>query len=502
MNVQNIVNDAGAIRLAPEVRLRPEYFGGLVFDGRQGYTLEVDKTAFRFLHFLQEGPQRIAEVFTHLDRKSAGKDRFTHSFYDVLRQLLNLRVIELVDDSILAAPAVADPTCQPRFKFPWLFAPETVHWAVTYRCDAHCPDCYAERLSHSRKELDTAEALRLIDKLADWKVLQLAIGGGEPFARHDLPQLVRHADQRGLIVHLTTGKPDTSMALLDETLPFIRHLQIGIWNEALLNPRSGRYKEQLDSFFLKTQEHQIRPGANVILNKTAMENLIPLVGMLSDIGFERIIFLRYKPPKSIKRWKAEVPDPAQLKDLHKILHRILTENGHLRIRVDCALSFLQRHLSQTVSAECGLKGCVAADRIMAIAADGSVYPCSQLVHDQAYGGNIMEADAGKLWNESKALRKCRFFRTQKTFKSSWCGQCLAKRSCGGCRIFAMDGMGGDLGCPDPVLPASERLEKAGRGLDVIEYLKGHQNYPGWMIKEKKAGDYENIQCAERVYPRP
>lgn len=486
------INDSRLIRLARGIRLRPEYFGGLVFDDRRGYTLEVDKNVLRFLRFLENGAQRIVDVLSHCDQKDFGNDRFIQSFNDVLHRLLDLKIIEFEDEMVLPSPTTGEQVQQPESKFPWLFAPETVHWAVTYRCDAHCPDCYAERLSHSQKELDTTEALGLIDKLVDWKVLQLAIGGGEPFARWDLSRLVNYADQRGLSVHLTTGKLNTSTDILDQTLPSIRHLQIGIWNEALLNAHSRRYKEQLEDFFLKAQKHKIVPGANVILNKTAVENLIPLIGMLSEIGFERIIFLRYKPPKSIKRWKAEVPEPVQLKDLHHIFQRILTDNPHLYIRVDCALSFVQRHLSQNISAECGLKGCVAADRIMAIAADGSVFPCSQLVHAQAYGGNIMEADPEKLWNESKALCQYRSFRTQKTFKNSLCGRCRAQESCGGCRIFAMDGMGGDPGCPEPLLPPREQLGQAGRQLDVIKNLE--ENYPEWMTKEK-GNHHENTQCA-------
>jgi radical SAM protein with 4Fe4S-binding SPASM domain len=511
MNSETIVNDARTVRLAPGIRLRPEYFGGLVYDRHKGYTLEVDKTAFRFLYFLQDGPQRIADVLTHLNRTSAGHD-WLASFDDVLRQLQDMKIIDLVDDGLLSPTAVTAQRRPSPFSFPWLSAPETVHWAATYRCEAHCPDCYVERLSHARKELDTSETLCLIDKLADWKVFQLVIGGGEPFVRNDLPQLVRHAAQQDLVVHLTTGRLNTPQDVLDKTLPSVRNLQIGIWNEALLNTRPGLYKEQLVAFFLKTQQYQTSLGANVVLNKTAMENLVPLVAMLSDIGFERIIFLRYKPSQSIKHWKAEIPETYQLKKFHTILQRLLADNAHLSIRVDCALSFVQRHLSLTVSAECGLKGCVAADRIMAIAADGSIYPCSQLVHDQSCGGNILEADPGILWNESKALRKYRFFQAQKTFKNSWCGQCLARQSCGGCRIFARDGMGGDPGCPEPVLSARDLPGKEGRRLDSIGHTSGRvfsyhdlaqsindpgytQDYPEWMINDRGECDHEDTQCA-------
>ena len=41
------------IQLASGVRLRPEYFGGLVYDTRNGNTLEVDKGAFQFLNLIK-----------------------------------------------------------------------------------------------------------------------------------------------------------------------------------------------------------------------------------------------------------------------------------------------------------------------------------------------------------------------------------------------------------------------------------------------------------------
>ncbi len=84
-----------------------------------------------------------------------------------------------------------------------LSAPETVHWAVTYRCQESCPDCYARRFSFIKDELDTHQALKLIDKIAHWGVFQLAIGGGEPFIREDLSHLVQYAANRELSVHIS-----------------------------------------------------------------------------------------------------------------------------------------------------------------------------------------------------------------------------------------------------------------------------------------------------------
>jgi len=44
---------------------------------------------------------------------------------------------------------------------------------------------------------------------------------------------------------------------------------------------------------------------------------------------------------------------------------------------------------------------------------------------------------------------------------------MSKNTCGGCRVFAEDGLGGGPGCPEPLLPPLTRLGKIGNR----EYLK-------------------------------
>ena len=86
-------------------------------------------------------------------------------------------------------------------------APETVHWAVTFKCDLDCQDCYIRRHRDVfTTELDTIEALRIIDKIADAGVFQLAIGGGEPLMRKDILRITARAHERKLVVHVTTGR--------------------------------------------------------------------------------------------------------------------------------------------------------------------------------------------------------------------------------------------------------------------------------------------------------
>ncbi|MFQ5722533.1 MAG: SPASM domain-containing protein, partial [Candidatus Aminicenantales bacterium] len=180
----------------------------------------------------------------------------------------------------------------------------------------------------------------------------------------------------------------------------------------------------------------------------------------------------------------------------------------LIIRVDCALSFVQRHLPKELATKFGLKGCVAADRILALAPDGSSYPCSQLIHPTFLAGNLVESKPEFLWDHSPILRKYRSFRNKKAFTHSWCGICQAKDNCGGCRVFASDGLGGDPGCPEPLLPPLTQLDKIGRSLEWIgspAYLK---DYPEWIRQQinrenkKEKGNNEDSKYTERVSSRP
>jgi len=462
----------GYMQLTSGIRLRPEYFGGLVYDTRNGNTLEVDKGAFQFLNLIKNTPQKISSVINCLVERDIIKED-NNSAEETLRNLFSLKMIEMVDG--IPSTSVVMPLASNEVEHrQWLSAPETVHWAVTYHCDKNCFDCYVARLPFLKNELNSYEALKLIDKIAGWNVFQLAIGGGEPFNRKDLPQLVQHAADQGLSAHLTTGKLNIAPEILESVLPFIKNLQIGIRNAGLLGDESRKYTQQLQNFFINARRWHIKPGANLILTNFAIKRLEYLITTLINIGFEHIILLRYKPPQTIERWRAEHPELHQMKELYGVIDKIIRKNPDVNIRLDCAVSFVQRHLSKEIATQYGIKGCVAADRILALAPDGSAYPCSQLVHPKCYAGNLLESEPQTVWDKSKVLRKYRFFHTEKTFCHSWCGVCLVKTSCGGCRIFAMDGLGGDPGCPEPLLPSLRQIGKVGRRLDLPKYLKKHR----------------------------
>src|SRR5512141_975552 len=92
-------------------------------------------------------------------------------------------------------------------------APFTIAWEVTRACAYACVHCRADALhTPDPRELNTAESLKLIDRLADFGAPILIFTGGDPMMRKDLHELIAYATSKGLRCSLTptaTALPTT-----------------------------------------------------------------------------------------------------------------------------------------------------------------------------------------------------------------------------------------------------------------------------------------------------
>ncbi len=84
--------------------------------------------------------------------------------------------------------------------------PPVVIWNLLRRCNLTCRHCYATSAdSEFRDELDTAEALKVIDDLHAAGVRVLILSGGEPLLRADIFQLADYARDKDFFVALSTN---------------------------------------------------------------------------------------------------------------------------------------------------------------------------------------------------------------------------------------------------------------------------------------------------------
>ncbi|MHB9038802.1 MAG: radical SAM protein [Armatimonadota bacterium] len=461
-------SDFRHLTVPKNIRLRQERFGGIVFNTSTGTMIELDRDAMTMFQCIQDAgiiqESNLVAVFARHHRQ----------LHQVIEQLLETGILTEAQPISKSSAAKSENDNSPVIwpPGPHLVAPETVHWALTYRCESHCPDCYARRHSSTfADELDTQSALQVVDILAQWKVFQIAFGGGEPLLRDDLAAICKHACQQGVVVHVTTGQHQIAADVLKNLSASISMLQIGVKHEKLLADPDMEVAILAESV-RKTLNAGIHTGANLMLSNTVIDHFEDIIGRLVQAGLDRITLLRYKPPADRTQWNLENPSVEVWREIEKPLVDILRQYSDVAWRIDCALSFLQRHLKPSEASAAGIRGCVAADRILALTPDGSIFPCSQLVHPNLRAGNILTDDLQKIWTHSKVIKKYRAFRSSGGLETSWCGICTGRDHCGGCRVFARDGLGGEPECVEPVTALLDQLGKTGRRLDLQKYIAG------------------------------
>src|ERR1700757_2464507 len=123
--------------------------------------------------------------------------------------------------------------------------PVAVLLELTHRCPLQCPYCSNPiELDRGSTELTTEEWKKVLGELAELGVLQVHFSGGEPTARKDIVELVKHATDVGLYSNLITSAVlltrDKLAALADAGLS---HVQISFQgNEPVVADRVGGFK--------------------------------------------------------------------------------------------------------------------------------------------------------------------------------------------------------------------------------------------------------------------
>jgi MoaA/NifB/PqqE/SkfB family radical SAM enzyme len=100
-----------------------------------------------------------------------------------------------------------------------LAAPVFASWLITRACNLKCYYCFADAKKKDPDELTTAEAMRVIEDLADSGVFYLSYIGGEPLMRKDIYKLIDYSTDLGIYTGIHTNgmlvKQDTVKKLKD-----------------------------------------------------------------------------------------------------------------------------------------------------------------------------------------------------------------------------------------------------------------------------------------------
>jgi pyrroloquinoline quinone biosynthesis protein E len=400
-------------QLAEAVALRPETFGGMAFHRKRGVTLELDQEAYDFLcTYLTPCPLPPAN----------------HPAGRLVPQLVSLGFVHPA--ATAAQPAGIAPEVSGLGDETTLSAPETVHLAITARCNLACPGCYLPRQG-GESELTVADWCDLITQWAQMRVFQIAVGGGEPLLYDGLFEVLACAHEHGLVPNLTTNG-----TLLDvDTVRCLQGAGVARVNVSWNSPGGDQHRRSQCAMralrFLLDSTMQV--GVNLLVAPTLLPHLPQVLVRLQALGVQQVTFLRPKPPAIPTGADTTWYDANRLRrtDLRHLCAVLNAWQGVLALEIDSALVGLMGDVNPVHLRWRGIYGCAAGRRICTVWPDGRVTPCSLLGDLDA--GNVRQMPFAELWRQGRNWEP---LRDPTALPQGGCTGCAVALQCGGARCIA------------------------------------------------------------------
>jgi radical SAM protein with 4Fe4S-binding SPASM domain len=423
-----------AWQLTEAVSLRPEVFGGIAFHRQHGFTLEVDAEAYRFLRTCVN-PCPLPPP--------------DHPAARVVPQLAHLGFLTPVDPDEPGRAEVGREKALAVANIPWpgdgvtLSAPETVHLAITARCNLACPGCYVPHFV-TGPELGAAELRALIDQWVEMRVFQLAVGGGEPLLRQDVFDVLGYAREQGIVPNLTTN----GTLLTPDAVRRLERAGVARVNLSWCGPGDRERDRAAVQALRLLLNSTLRVGINLLVTRALLPHLPQTLARLQALGVRQVTILRPKPPAILSHVGAAWYPANRLRraDLIRLRGVLNGWQGILHLEVDSALVGLMGDTGAAALRWRGIHGCTAGRRICTIWPDGRVSPCSFLADISA--GSMRQVPFAELWRWGKGWEALRDPTCQ---PQGGCNGCEAAAQCGGARCVARyergDPFAGDGECP-------------------------------------------------------
>jgi len=370
-----------------------------------------------------------------------------------------------------AAQGVAAVSMPRRLSDSLLRAPVNVTWEVTRACNLSCAHCLSADLRAGApggapspgtgedllEELDFAACCELVDELARLKVFQVNFGGGEPFLREDFLDLLAYCHSRGLTTCVSTNGTVLDRALVERLLelPAPVYLQVSLdgarpeTNDAIRG--RGTFARILKAVELLAASGYPDFSLNMVVTRLNV----------SEVGeFDRLA-RRYGAKTRLSRFRPSGAGCGTWEDLSLTKQQLRDLSAFLAAQPDILTGDSFFALTPAERRVLGLRRCGAARMTLAVAPEGSVYPCAFLCYPAFQAGNVRETPLSVVFRESSVLAQFRIL------EPAACRMCDRFSAChGGCPAVGYF-LTRRLGVPDPeCLRAVQRAGRVEEGICV------------------------------------
>ena len=322
---------------------------------------------------------------------------------------------------------------------------------LTHRCPLQCPYCSNPiELDRARSELTTEEWKKVLSELAELGVLQVHFSGGEPTARKDLVELVKHANDVGLYTNLITSAVLLTREKLAELADAgLSHVQISFQgSEAASADRVAGLKDAHNKKIEVakwTRELDLPLTVNAVMHRQNLHQLPDIIQMAVDLDADRLEVANVQYYGwALKNRAALMPSLAQIEETSR-----LVEDARTRLKGILAIDYVVPDYYALRPKKCmGGWG----RQFFNISPSGKVLPChaAESITGLQFESVRSNHSIAWIWQNSEAFNRYR--------GTGWmpepCKSCEFREvDFGGCRCQAF-ALSGDAANTDPACTLS------------------------------------------------
>lgn len=360
--------------------------------------------------------------------------------------------------------------------------PKKIDIALTNNCNLRCRYCYFfSSEADTGKNLSTTEWLKFFGELKDCAVMEVCLGGGEPFMRPDLREIITGAVRSRLRYSLLSN----GTLIDDSTAEFIaasnrcNRVQVSIdgADSSVHNASRGGFDQAVRGIKV-LQRHNIPVTVRLTINRFNVNHLEETAAFLFDeIGLPSFSTnsAGYFGLCRQNNDEISLTTADRMTAMHSLL-RIIKKYGN-RIGAQAGPLFEARHWRELVQNSkncnkpdggCGVLGsCGGVFSCMAVRADGVMTPCTQMPHIEL--GRINQDNLREVWQYHPEMKRLRERRNTELRSFARCRDCEYADYCrGGCPAVAY-GLGRDENIPSPDACYKQFLSDGGELPDESEY---------------------------------
>lgn len=333
-----------------------------------------------------------------------------------------------------------------------------MNWMITGRCNYNCLHCFnASDNAPLMSEFSMDEAIRLLDQAESCGINAFTITGGEPMAHKGFFDILEGIYRRNMFVEeLNTNGFYIDQAALDRMKaigcdPLIKISFDGLGHHDWLRNRKGAEADALRAIRLCI-DNGFRVKVQTNVHRRNLDSILETARLLDSMGVDEMRIIR---TTEVPRWN-ENANGATL-SLEEYFDAMLAfvekySREHHTMKLD-SWQFLSVFPTQKCyrmrPVECGcgeyrdsLPVCRGNRGMVAVAANGNVFPCMQMSgYYEARGdllGNVKESGLQPLLQVGKYLTEVCTTVGELAKTNPTCGACPYFKHCvGGCRAVAL-----------------------------------------------------------------